>query len=144
MSSNTESQKIIGQVKWFNNKAGYGFITVNDGEYAGKDIFAHYSSIGVNENENEKDKQYKYLVQGEYVEFYVEKTNTEGRELQSTKISGIHGGKLMYETRQMRRLESDGGVPQESDRPKTSRPKTNRNYRVRKEKNGKTEKPSSE
>ena len=25
------SDKTTGQVKWFNNKTGYGFITVNDG-----------------------------------------------------------------------------------------------------------------
>jgi len=49
MSSSQEttadSLRLIGRVKWFNNKAGFGFITVCDGEYAEKDIFVHYSSI---------------------------------------------------------------------------------------------------
>ena len=53
----------MGRVKWFNNKAGYGFITVTDGHKAGSDIFVHHSSIKVDA------QQYKYLVQGEYVEF---------------------------------------------------------------------------
>ena len=39
MSSNnddvTPSERLIGRVKWFNNKAGYGFITVTDGERSG-------------------------------------------------------------------------------------------------------------
>jgi hypothetical protein len=45
----SQPQRLLGQVKWFNNKAGYGFITVSDGEQAGKDIFTHFSSIGVSE-----------------------------------------------------------------------------------------------
>ena len=28
-----------GRVKWFNNRAGYGFITVTDGEHNGIDVF---------------------------------------------------------------------------------------------------------
>ncbi len=33
MSSDTETQsmRLTGKVKWFNNKAGYGFITIHDG-----------------------------------------------------------------------------------------------------------------
>ena len=57
------SKSEIGCVKWFNNKAGYGFITVTDGSKAGSDIFVHHSSIQID------TEQYKYLVQGEYVEF---------------------------------------------------------------------------
>jgi cold shock CspA family protein len=97
MSSQVESARLIGQVKWFNNKAGYGFITVNDGENAGKDIFAHFSTIQVG------DFQYKYLVQGEYVEFELTTSTNASHEFQATKISGIKGGKLMCETRQSHR-----------------------------------------
>ena len=91
----TTSARILGQVKWFNNKAGYGFITVSDGDEVGKDIFIHYSSItGI-------DTQYKYLVQGEYVEFVLDKSASTTHEFQATQVSGIKGGKLMCETRRI-------------------------------------------
>ena len=37
-----------GRVKWFNNKAGYGFITITDGDRSGSDIFVHHSAIMIN------------------------------------------------------------------------------------------------
>ena len=92
----TQSARILGQVKWFNNKAGYGFITVNDGEQSGKDIFVHYSTIRVS-------NQYKYLVQGEYVEFELIVSTTDGHEFQANDVSGIKGGPLMCETRRTAR-----------------------------------------
>ena len=112
----------IGQVKWFNNKAGYGFITVSDGENKGKDIFAHYSTISVG------DAQYKYLVQGEYVEFDLIPSTNESHEFQSVNITGIKGGHLMCETRQSVRprvyasqeeppVRSYSGAPKRTVRP---------------------------
>jgi len=99
MSSHTDdvtlsnAETLTGRVKWFNNKAGYGFITVTDGERSGSDIFVHHSSVQV---ENE---QYKYLVQGEYVCFGLAKTDSATHEWQAVNVCGINGGKLMCETR---------------------------------------------
>jgi CspA family cold shock protein len=89
----TPSDRLTGRVKWFNNKAGYGFVTVTDGDHSGNDIFVHHSAIHV------EDQQYKYLVQGEYVEFVLTKTTSGDHEWQASNISGIKGGKLMCETR---------------------------------------------
>jgi len=47
-----------GQVKWFNNAKGFGFILPDDG---GDDLFAHYSAIGMD--------GYKTLKAGQLVEF---------------------------------------------------------------------------
>ena len=86
------SQRITGRVKWFNNTSGFGFITVCDGEHTGKDIFVHYSSIQV------QNSQYKYLVQGEYVDFDVVKPNNGIHEYHAIAVSGVKGGALMCET----------------------------------------------
>ena len=48
-----------GQVKWFSDKKGYGFITREDGN----DIFVHYSAI--------KRDGFKTLRQGDEVEFEI-------------------------------------------------------------------------
>lgn len=89
-------ETLTGTVKWFNNKAGFGFITVcEDGEFKDKDIFVHYSSIRV------LNSQYKYLVQGEYVEFTLVKVNSDTHEFQAMNISGVKGGPILCEIRRL-------------------------------------------
>ena len=87
------ASRLIGRVKWFNNKAGYGFITVTDGERSGSDIFVHHSAISV------ENQQYKYLVQGEYVEFSEVVATSGPHQHQAANVLGVRGGKLMCETR---------------------------------------------
>ena len=78
----------------------------------GSDVFAHHSEIGVGED------QYRYLVQGEYVEFVVVKTTSGNHEFQCSTIRGIHGGQLICETRHAAREQyktvrpptADGGA----------------------------------
>ena len=52
-----------GKVKWFNNEKGFGFIEYNEHE----DIFVHYSAI--------LSEGYKTLVEGQYVEFELVRTD---------------------------------------------------------------------
>lgn len=93
------SARLTGMVKWFNNKAGFGFLTVcGDGEYSGKDIFVHYSNIRAS---NTQYKQYTYLVLGEYVEFVVVKSENQNHEYHATDITGIREGAIMCETRRL-------------------------------------------
>lgn len=85
------SDRSTGSVKWFNNKAGYGFVTVKGGDQDGKDVFAHYSAINV------ADDQFRYLVQGEYIEFDLTKDESGKHDFVVSNISGIKGGSLMCE-----------------------------------------------
>lgn len=91
---NTNWSNNLGVVKWFNNKSGYGFVTIiSEGELNTKDVFVHHSSINVG------SEQYKYLVQGEYVSLDVEKSDKGDYVFQTTKVTGVFGGALMCETR---------------------------------------------
>ena len=75
MATNNSNYELIetdflnGQVKWFNNKLNYGFITIiSDTEHKGKDIFVHQTNI------IPETSEYRTLTQGEYVSFYLAKT----------------------------------------------------------------------
>lgn len=50
----------FGEVKWFNNEKGYGFINVEDSE---DDIFVHFTGIQM--------EGYKHLDEGQTVEFTI-------------------------------------------------------------------------
>lgn len=50
---------MTGNVKWFNNEKGFGFITIEEGE----DVFVHYSAI--------QGDGFKTLEEGQAVEFDV-------------------------------------------------------------------------
>jgi len=95
METSAQSLTFVGRVKWFNNKVGYGFITITDGPKSGTDIFVNHRKIVT-----DPEDQYKYLVQGEYVEFILQPSEEDGKhEFQAGKVCGIKGGKLMCETR---------------------------------------------
>jgi len=91
--------EILGKIKWFNNKSGYGFITATTGDFLEKDIFVHHSAIRVT------NTQYKYLVQGEYVQFDLVKSNNGNHEFQAANVTGVNNGELMCETRRNSRNE---------------------------------------
>jgi CspA family cold shock protein len=65
-----------GEVKWFNNAKGWGFIIPEGG---GEDIFVHFSSID--------GTGYKTLTAGQNVNFQVEKGN---RGLHASNVTAIN------------------------------------------------------
>ena len=108
--------KTNGQVKWFNNKAGYGFITVTEGEEnTERDIFVHHTEIQVGQS------QYKYLVQGEYVSFVLTPVEKENYQVHATQVCGINSGKLMCETRNEARSARVQSQPQQTQQSRPPR-----------------------
>ena len=95
-----DTERVTARVKWFNNKNGYGFAsTLGDNT---RDVFVHHTSLKVDK------EQYRYLVQGEYVDLDVSAiTDSSAKhKWQSANVSGVQGGPLMCETRQEMRDSS--------------------------------------
>ena len=104
-TNNKSSPKEVtynGRVKWFNNRAGYGFVTALNYDQENVDVFVHHSGVKV---ENE---QYRYLVQGEYVSFNISRSDNKDHKSQATNVRGVLGGMLMCETHlEMRKERED-------------------------------------
>jgi CspA family cold shock protein len=66
-----------GQVKWFDDRKGYGFIEWSKGE----DVFVHYSSI--------RGEGFRTLEEGEKVRFRVEESERGLQALEVTRLSEI-------------------------------------------------------
>jgi cold shock CspA family protein len=101
-------KKLAGCVKWFNMKTGFGFLSVvqsvcGSDLKVGSEIFVHHSNVKVAE------EQYRFLVQGEYVEFDVSNVANGQHSCQAVNVTGMFGGKLMCETRNESRQQQHGG-----------------------------------
>ena len=109
--------RMSGMVKWFNNKSGFGFITVvSDNSNKGSDIFVHYSAIRVS------NSQYKFLIQGEYVDFDLISSNIGVHKFNASDVCGINEGPIMCETRRNAFEQSTSQAPQQpQDRQYTVR-----------------------
>ena len=112
---------LFGCVKWFNTKLGYGFITnldTND-----EDVFVHHSSI-LSDSET-----FRYLIQGEYVQFTLARTTLGPHTTHAIKVTGIRGGKLLcdahkynytYTSNINRSTTGSRGYPCSSDAPRAT------------------------
>lgn len=75
----------IGNVKWFSDRLGYGFVTIQNGAHKGNDVFLHHSSI------HPLNSVYKSLSKGEYVALDIV-DGTNGK--QCANVTGVLGGPL--------------------------------------------------
>ena len=112
---------LVGRVKWFNSTSGFGFVTLQDDGNSevsrGTDIFVHHSSIKV------ANEQYRYLVQGEYVEFSIVPTTQGPHKFQAVNVSGIKGGQLMCETRREVKVARNNYHSERQEESQTSPPR---------------------
>jgi len=70
----TETARVTGTVKWFNNSKGYGFVSREGGD----DVFVHYSAI--------EGEGFRTLTEGQQVEFEVEQGP---KGLQAVRVRAI-------------------------------------------------------
>lgn len=127
-TDSSSSSSFVGQVKWFNNRLGYGFITiVSEGARQNEDIFVHQQHI------TPKTSDYRTLHQGEYVSFQLgtADSSAEGSEAakhvnQAVKVTGVFGGSLMCDqasTRAPSQQPTEGGrKPAPRGPPRGGRP----------------------
>ena len=88
----------LGQTKWWNDRLGYGFITVCRGSEKGKDIFVHHTGI------KPLSSHYRTLYKGEYVQFDIQSsTNVASNNVQAVNVTGVDGGCLMCDVMPLRR-----------------------------------------
>ena len=103
--SQVTTERKLASVKWFNHKAGYGFLTDLE---SGSDVFVHHNGIKTDDN------VYKTLTTGEYVEFSTTQDN-KGKTL-AVEVTGLQGGKLLCEhpkPARTTRQRTDGDKPRE-------------------------------
>ena len=82
---------VVGCVRRFNKKLGYGFITViSDGEFKGQDIFVHQTSIKLG-NSN----RHRMLFIGECVEFDIAPSGKPEHPTQAINVGGFNEHGLM-------------------------------------------------
>ena len=89
MTEHTEHKERIvgselGQVKWFDNKLGYGFVSVLTNSHKGTDIFVHQTNI------NPLETEYRTLMKGEYISLNI----SEDDKIQALNVTGVLGGSL--------------------------------------------------
>ena len=82
------TSKLLGCVKWFNNKRGYGFVTWTEDSGKENDIFVHHTGI------QPLNSQYRTLTTGEYVHFVLKEAENGERE-QAIEVTGVNGGPLL-------------------------------------------------
>ncbi len=104
----SNTKRVVGRVKWFNSKTGFGFISTL-GE-SPRDIFVHHSELQV------KDEQYRYLFQGEFVEFLIgSPQDGSDYEVVAKEVTGLFRDLLMCETKRIARIASSSKGDVETD-----------------------------
>jgi len=94
-TTTTTYGKEVGNVIWFDQKKGFGFIRIinPESEYHAKELFVHYTSI-------ESQNRFKKLYPGENVSLTVSKNSgevPEGKEFVTSNVTGLYGTELLVD-----------------------------------------------
>ena len=86
----TNNTRLIGQVKWFDKKKGFGFLQDINTK---TDFFVHHSALQVHDSET-----FRFLTIGEYVEYsLVPSLNNSKHKTIASDVTGMKRGLLMCE-----------------------------------------------
>jgi len=94
-TTTTTYGKEVGNVIWFDQKKGFGFIRIinPESEYHAKELFVHYTSI-------ESLNRFKKLYPGENVSLTVSMNDgevPEGKEFVTSNVTGLYGAGLLVD-----------------------------------------------
>lgn len=126
-------QRSTGYVKWFNKKAGYGFIKLLDSSHRvddvfsppplseqeaheeKNDIFVHFTNIrpkavsfddfedlDLGEEDSGGQQPFRFLVKGEYIEFYLKPSHNPKYSFFASDVTGIFAGHIMCDMMSIR------------------------------------------
>jgi Cold shock proteins len=103
-------KRYFGRVKWFNNRLGYGFVTLlhnvdgNNTVSDTVDVFCHHSNL------RPKESSFRSLTQGEYVELRIGNCADKENQVQAEDVTGVCGGPLLSDSRVRREGEDQARV----------------------------------
>lgn len=94
-STQNEIGKEVGNVVWFDQRKGFGFIKIitPGSEYINKEVFVHFSAIN-------SPNRFKKLYPGENVSLNVvnnDSNNSNGKEFICANVSGLYGTPLLVD-----------------------------------------------
>ncbi len=92
----SNEERFIGNVKWFDNKMGYGFLTYKKDD-KDHDVFVHHTSI------KPQTEGYRTLNQGEWVEFSLSDSRNKDTK-QASNVTGPKNGPLLCDIRRRNRV----------------------------------------
>ena len=104
-TSSGSSVRILGRVKWFDNRKGFGF--VNNLTTSGE-VFVHHSGL------KSSNGVFRTLYPGEYIEFSLHRDDANNRDY-AVDVTGVKGGSLLCENTDTRLMVRRARPNQDSD-----------------------------
>ena len=94
-STQNEIGKEVGNVVWFDQRKGFGFIKIitPGSKYINKEVFVHFSAVN-------SPNRFKKLYPGENVSLNVvnnDSNNSNGKEFICANVSGLYGSPLLVD-----------------------------------------------
>ena len=94
-----ETQRMTGTVKWYNEKKGFGFITL---DRDGKDIFLHHTALQPNEDNN--------ITSGDYLTFTIQPQKKGLAAIEVTRLEEVVQSRISKKNKPLQDNQIDSGL----------------------------------